>query len=49
MADTYIKDVEMATLFELRLLFKNGSKEQYTTEEIFDIIDKLAEAELQKK
>ena len=42
------KDAKMATLYELRLIFKNGDKDQYTTEEILDMFDKIAEAKDQE-
>jgi hypothetical protein len=39
-----IYDVEMATLYELRLMFTQSDKEQYTKEEIADLLDKIAMA-----
>lgn len=36
------KDTKMATLYELRLLFTQGEKEQYTREEIVELLDKIA-------
>lgn len=38
------QDVKMATLYELRLIFTNGDKKEYTTEEIVELLDKLAMA-----
>lgn len=38
------KDTKMAMLYELRLLFTQGEKEQYTRQEIVEIIDKIAAA-----
>ena len=38
------KDTKMATLYELRLLFTQGEKEQYTREEIVELLDKIATA-----
>ena len=34
----------MSTLYELRLLFAQGDKEQYTREEIVELLDKIATA-----
>lgn len=34
----------MSTLYELRLLFSQGDKEQYTREEIVELLDKIATA-----
>lgn len=36
------QDAKMATLYELRLIFTNGEKKEYTTEEIVELLDKLA-------
>lgn len=38
------KDTKMATLYELRLLFMQGEKEQYTRDEIVELLDKIATA-----
>ena len=38
------KDTKMATLYELRLLFTQGDKDQYTREEIVELLDKIATA-----
>ena len=38
------QDTKMATLYELRLIFTNGDKKEYTTEEIVELLDKLAMA-----
>ena len=38
------QDTKMATLYELRLIFTNGEKKDYTTEEIVELLDKLAMA-----
>lgn len=35
-------DAKMAILYELRLIFSNGEKKDYTTEEILELLDKLA-------
>ena len=42
------KDTKMATLYELRLLFTQGEKEQYTKDEIVELLDKIATAKDQK-
>jgi hypothetical protein len=42
--DKAIYDVEMRTLYELRLMFAQSDKEQYTKEEIADLLDKIAMA-----
>ncbi len=36
------RDVKMATLYELRLIFTNGDKKEFTTEEIVELLDKIA-------
>lgn len=36
------KDTKMATLYELRLLFTQGEKEEYTRQEIVELLDKIA-------
>ena len=38
------KDTKMATLYELRLLFTQGEKEEYTRQEIVELLDKIATA-----
>lgn len=38
------KDTKMATLYELRLIFSQGEKEQYSREEIVELLDKIATA-----
>ncbi len=37
-------DAKLAILYELRLIFLNGEKKDYTTEEILELLDKLAVA-----
>ena len=39
---------KMATIYELRLIFTNGEKKNYTTEEIVELLDKLALAKEQE-
>lgn len=43
-----MKTVKMSTLYELRLLFAQGEKEQYTKEEIVELLDKIATAKEQE-
>lgn len=43
-----IQQVKLATLYELRLLFTSGEKKQYTTEEIAELLDKIAMAKGQE-
>ena len=38
------QDTKMATLYELRLIFSNGEKKEYSVEEIVELLDKLAMA-----
>ena len=42
------QDTKMATLYELRLIFTNGEKQNYTTEEIVELLDKIALAKEQE-
>ena len=44
MSEKEMKTVKMSTLYELRLLFAQGDKEQYTREEIVELLDKIATA-----
>ena len=48
MTDKERQDTKMATLYELRLLFTNGDKSEYTKEEIVELLDKIAMAKEQK-
>lgn len=43
-----IKIVAKATLYDLRLIFTNGEKDQYTREEIVELLDKIAIAKDQE-
>ena len=43
-----IVDTKMATLYELRLLFTQGEKDEYTREEIVALLDKIATAKEQE-
>lgn len=47
MTDTERYDIKMATLYKLRLIFTGGEKKDYTTEEIVELLDKLAMAKEQ--
>lgn len=42
------QDAKMATLYELRLILTNGDKKEYTTEEMVQLLDKLAMAKEQE-
>lgn len=46
--DPEVQDVILATLYELRLIISNGEKQQYTVEEIVELIDKIAMAKDQE-
>ena len=37
-----IKIIQQAVIYDLRLIFTNGEKKQYTTEEIVELLDKIA-------
>ena len=36
------RDTQMAMIYELRLLFSGSEKEQYSKEEIVELLDKIA-------
>jgi hypothetical protein len=44
MAEKERHDTKMATLYELRLIFTQGDKKEYTTDEIVELLDKIATA-----
>lgn len=44
MTDRKIKAVEKATIYDLRRIFASGEKKNYTTEEVVELLDKIAEA-----
>ena len=48
MTDKEIKAVEKATIYDLRRIFTSGEKKEYTTEEIAELLDKIAEAKGQE-
>lgn len=37
-----IKRIELATVYEIRLMLTSKDKEEYTTEEILEILDQFA-------
>ena len=43
-----MKTVKMSTLYELRLLFAQGEKEEYSKQEIVELLDKIATAKEQE-
>lgn len=48
MTEKEMQSVKMSTLYELRLLFTQGDKKEYTTDEIVELLDKTAVAKDQK-
>lgn len=42
------KTIEKATLYDLRLIIKASDKEQYTKEELFDLLDTIVAAKDQE-
>ena len=48
MTDEERKDTQKAMLYDLRLIFTNGEKKQYSTEEIVELLDKIAMAKDQE-
>ena len=42
------KDTQKALLYDLRLIFSNGEKEDYTRQEILDLLDKIPMAKDQE-
>lgn len=48
MTEKEMHSVKMSTLYELRLIFTHGEKKEYTTEEIVELLDKIAMAKDQK-
>ncbi|MCM1092020.1 MAG: hypothetical protein NC413_14360 [Muribaculum sp.] len=47
MTEKEIQMVRKATLYDLRLIFTDGEKKQYTTEELVELLDKIALAKEQ--
>ena len=48
MTEKEMQTVKMSTLYEVRLIFTQGEKKQYSTEEIVELLDKIATAKDQK-
>ncbi len=48
MTEKEMQTVKMSTLYELRLIFTNGEKTEYTKEEIVELLDKIAMAKEQE-
>lgn len=48
MTEKEMKTVKMSTLYELRLLFTQGDKEEYSKQEIVELLDKIATAKDQE-
>ena len=48
MTEKEMQTVKMSTLYELRLIFTQGDKKEYTTDEIVELLDKIATAKDQK-
>lgn len=48
MTEKEMNTVKMSTLYELRLIFTQGDKKEYKTEEIVELLDKIATAKDQK-
>lgn len=44
MTEKVMQTVKMSTLYELRLLFTQRDKKEYTTDEIVEVLDKIAVA-----
>lgn len=48
MNEKEIKIVKNSTIYEIRLAFANGEKEEYTKTEIVELLDKIAMAKEQE-
>ena len=48
MTEKEIQSVKMSTIYELRLMFTQADKKEYTTDEIVNLLDKIAAAKDQK-
>lgn len=48
MTEKEMQTVKMSTLYQLRLIFTNGDKKEYTREEIVELLDKIATAKEQE-
>ena len=49
MTEKEIQYAKMVALYQLRLIISNGDKKEYTTEEILELIDKIAMAKEQEQ
>ncbi len=48
MTEREMQSVKMSTLYELRLIFTNREKTEYTKDEIVELLDKIAMAKEQE-
>lgn len=48
MTEKEMQTVRKATLYDLRLIFTSGDKKEYTTEELVELLDKIALAKEQE-
>ena len=48
MTEKEMRTVQMSTLYELRLIFTQREKKEYSTDEIVELLDKIATAKDQK-
>ena len=48
MTEKEMQTVKMSTLYELRLILTQGDKKEYSTDEIVELLDKIATAKDQK-
>lgn len=48
MTEKEMQSVKMSTIYELRLMFTQADKKEYTTDEIVELLDKIAVAKDQK-
>ena len=48
MTEKEMNAVKMSTLYEQRLIFTQGEKKEYSTDEIVELLDKIATAKEQK-
>lgn len=48
MTEKEMQSVKMSTLYQLRLIFTTGEKQEYTKDEIVELLDKIAMAKEQE-
>ncbi len=48
MTEKGMQTVRKATLYDLRLIFSSGEKKEYTTEELVELLDRMALAKEQE-